>query len=123
MKPISEVNVTPIVFEVGPLSESHLKEFRFATQTEFANHFPPTYPTVFRKAEFDFLDRFEVDMRLLLHVDQEYIYLVPLQLGDPLTVTTRVGEVKERRGMYFVTLHTDFVSRGEAKVRSNTTLL
>ena len=123
MKPITEVNVEPITFEAGPLTEVHLKEFREATSTEFTPGFPPTYATVFRKAEFDFLDRFKVDMRLLLHVDQEYIYLVALRIGDTLNITTSVGEIRERRGMHFVTLHTDFVCKGEAKIRSNTTFV
>lgn len=123
MKPISEIDKTPISFQAAPLSEKHLEEFRQATRTQFSPGFPPTFPTCFRKAEFDFLERFEVDMRLLLHVDQEYHYIKPLKVGDVLTITTSVGDVKERKGMYFVTLTTDFVSGKDAKIKSNTTFV
>lgn len=62
-------------------------------------------------------------MRALLHLDQEYEYLSPLCAGDHLTVTTRVGEIKERRGMQFVVLHTDIQCGAEKKIISNTTFV
>lgn len=62
-------------------------------------------------------------MRELLHVDQEYEYLAPLKTGDPLKVSTRIGEIKERRGMYFVTLHTDVFGGEDKKIVSNTTFV
>lgn len=123
VKPISEVNREPISFNAGPLTDEHREAFRQATLTKYSLGFPPTYATSFRKAEFDFLDRFEVDMRSLLHMDQEYIYLKPLDVGDTVTITTRVGEIRERRGMIFVTLYTDLICKGETKIRSNTTFV
>jgi hypothetical protein len=115
--------LSPITFSLGPLSEEKVSAFRKATSTAHTRAIPPTFPTCFRKAEFDWLDLIKVDMRTLLHTEQEYEYLVPLQVGDTLTVTTSVESCRERRGMTFFVLLSE-VSDGKAvKVRSHTTFV
>lgn len=100
-----------------------VERFRHATRTQYSQGVPPSFATRFRKAEFEFLDRFEVDMRELLHVDQEYEYFVPLTVGDALEVTTQIADMKDRRGMYFVVLRTDIVSNQVKKIASHTTFV
>lgn len=123
MKKREEIDLSPVTFTVPALSEAQIQAFRNATRTEHAALVPLTFPTCFRKAEFDFLERFEVDMRDLLHVDQEYVYHSPFQVGDVLTVSTKVGDAKERRGMLFVKLYTDISQGSQLRITSNTSFV
>jgi acyl dehydratase len=70
-----------------------------------------------------------LDLRRLLHGEQEFEYLKPIHAGDQLTATTRVTKVFEKAGsrggtMKFVVLETEFVNqRGDAVLRSRATLI
>lgn len=115
--------LAPITFELPPLSDAVVTAFRKATRTEYAQSIPPTFPTCFRKAEFDWLDRIQVDMRTLLHTEQEYEYLVPLTIGDKLSVTTSVESCRERRGMTFIVLLSQAFRGDIEMIRSHTTFV
>lgn len=120
MKPIEQIQFEPISFSLSPITEKQVSDFRNATGTRFTSGVPVTFPTMFRKAEFQFLDLCEVDMRQLLHVDQEYEYVSPVEVGDVLDVSTKIESVRERRGMYFFTLKTEISAGKKMKVISIT---
>lgn len=115
--------LSPITFELPPLTTEAVGAFRKATHTQYAVGIPPTFPTCFRKAEFDWLDRIQVDMRTLLHTEQEYEYLKPLQNGDKLSVTTAVESCRERRGMTFIVLLSQVFKGDSEMIRSHTTFV
>lgn len=97
----------PIVFRADPVTRQQIDKFAQATCSEHFSDSPLTLPTVLRAAEFKWLDRLQVDMRELLHTDQEYEYIEALQEGDVPTVYTRISERRERRGMVFVVLESE----------------
>jgi acyl dehydratase len=71
----------------------------------------------------------QLDLRRLLHGEQEFEYLKPIFAGDVLTATTRIADVFEKTGsrggtMKFVVLESDFVNqKGERVLRSRSTLI
>lgn len=107
-------------FQSAPLTAEEISAFRQATRTENGKGLPLTFPTRYRRAEFQWLDEMKVDMRSLLHTEQAYQYHAELKVGDVLTVETRRTQCRERRGMMFVTLETDIRSGGELKISSET---
>ncbi|NBX92323.1 MAG: hypothetical protein EB078_05135 [Proteobacteria bacterium] len=104
-----------IQFQAEPLTKEDIKEFSSST---LSNHslFPLTFPTRYRNGEFELLIELKIDMRNLLHTEQEYVYHEPFKLGDVPLVTTRLKEHKERRRMQFVTAETEVICGGRKKI-------
>ncbi len=73
--------------------------------------------------------RLDLDLRRLLHGEQEFEYLKPIRAGDVLTATTRVANVFEKAGtrggtMKFAVLETEFKNqKGDLVMRSRSTLI
>lgn len=107
-------------YDFPPLTQGEVDAFRMATHTQSLSTIPLTLATKYRKAEFRWLSEMGVDMRRLLHTDQEYEYREPLKVGDSLKVITTRTDVRERRGLLFVTLETDLLCSGVTKVHSKT---
>ncbi len=116
-------NLKPIEFALDALTSEDVSNFAAATHSQFFQSIPPSFATRFRKAEFEWLNQLKVDMRTLLHVEQEYEYLSALFLGIPLNVSSRISEWKERRSMTFVTIETNISQTNEVKIKSSTTFL
>ncbi len=57
---------------------------------------PATYLTTCRKGEFEFFDQLGIPLARLLHVDQEYAYVNPIQGGDRLHYQTRLASAVEK---------------------------
>lgn len=116
-----------ILYEPPVINENSLSKFRIATGTQFTKKFPLTFPTVFRKPEFDWLDRLEVDMRELLHTDQQYFYFSALELGEKLQIKTWVSSFKERKlkdsTLYIVGLTSEMNVEGVKKIEAITTFV
>lgn len=110
-------DLTPIKFTADTLTEQRLKQFDSAVRAQYSNVAAPTYPTTFRKGEFEFLDRLRVNLRNLLHTEQDYEYFSTFQLGDVPEVETRLTSTKERRGMVFVSLSTEVKVKSQIRVR------
>lgn len=101
-----------------------VEKFRLATGTRHVTGMPPTFITLFRHAEYEWLNRLDVDMRHLLHAEQEYEYLRPLSVGDEPLVRTRLLEFRERRRpteiMRFMKFESEMKVRGETILISRT---
>lgn len=107
-------------FTTSPVTAEEISQFRQATRAENGTGAPLTFPTRYRKAEFQWLDEMKVDMHSLLHTEQIYYYEGLLVPGDIPQVRTKRTICKERRGMLFVTLETTLSCNGQTKVRSET---
>jgi len=116
-------NLPPIEMEMETLTQSTIDNFARATFSEHYQTLPPSLATRFRKAEFEWLERMKVDMRTLLHVEQEYEYLIPLVAGDKVVISSQIVQWKERKSMTFVTIVTTISSAQTVKIKSNTTFL
>lgn len=108
----------PIVVEAEPITADSIRKFAEATLSVHATACPATFPTVFRSAEFKWLSVLGIDMRNLLHTDQEYEYFSDWKVGDLPVITTAMEEFRERRGLLFVSLETVITCSGEKRVRA-----
>ena len=110
------VAAEPITLQLEPITRAQIESFARATRSEHYSDTPATYPTVFRWTEFRWLERLKLDLKGLLHTEQEYEYLQPLKQGDAPFVSTRLAEHRERRGMVFIDLESDVKVDGRTVV-------
>lgn len=76
---------------------------------------PPTYPIAFMvQAMSGGMDTFlelGLNFMTLVHGEQEFEYVRPIQVGETLTLTGRIGDIYEKTGssgtLDFVTLETE----------------
>lgn len=65
----------------------------------------------------DLMDQLEIDMKKLLHGEQEYEYFAPVYAGDTIHAETKVTDVKAKRnGMAIYTLETVYRNQNDEKV-------
>ncbi|MBN6185540.1 MaoC family dehydratase N-terminal domain-containing protein [Aneurinibacillus sp. BA2021] len=81
----------------------------------------PTFPEVidmWSGPSFeDLMEQLEIDMKKLLHGEQEYEYFAPICAGDTIHAETKVTDVKSKRnGMAIYTLETVYRNQNEEKV-------
>ena len=110
----------PIVFTAETITEAQVRAFHEAVGSTETKEIPSTFATRYRKAEFEWLDKVDAELKGLLHTDQTFEILVPLKIGDTPEVSTSVLEAKNRRSMRFFTLLTEVRCQGVLKVRSTT---
>ena len=96
-------------FEV---TEGRLRAFCQSVGAEYRESAPPTFMTVFRDGEFELFDRMGIQLKTVLHADQEYRYENLILPGDQLefqAVMTKAFEKKSSKGsvMRFLTFETE----------------
>lgn len=111
-----------IEFQAGPITTKDIELFSSATLSTHSS-FPLTFPTSYRKAEFEFLIELNINMRNLLHTEQAYTYYSPLLVGDSPLAVSQLKENKERKGMRFITIETQLICNGEKRVTSESTFV
>lgn len=109
-------DLTPIKFTAATITKDRVELFKSAVRLQYTEGIPPTYATTFRKGEFAFLDRFHVNLKNLLHTDQQYEYITPFCLDDIPEVTTEFVSTKERRGMIFVSIKSQVKVKDQIRV-------
>lgn len=109
-----------ITYEWEAVSTDRMRALAKATASDHVRGVPPTYPTIYRWGEFEWLKRNGVDLRNLLHTDQEYEYLAPLVVGEKPKVTTVLKGMRARAGMTFITLESVVESGGRPAVKNYT---
>ncbi len=101
--------------------------FRVATCSQYGKGIPLTYCTLFRHGEYAWLEKLGIEVRELLHGEQEYEFKEPLQVSKPLTVLTKLASIKERKtaqtSLAFVVLSSDVLCEGKVAVVSKTTFV
>ncbi|MBI4405202.1 MAG: MaoC family dehydratase N-terminal domain-containing protein, partial [Deltaproteobacteria bacterium] len=81
----------------GPVTEERVNDFLDATGSEYVTGVPPTFQTLFRHAEYEWLDRLKIDVRGLIHGEQDYEYLQAFEPGRSFLVRTELVGMKERQ--------------------------
>lgn len=72
------------------------------------------------------LDELGVDLRRVLHAEQQFEYFSPLRVGDVVTVERKVAEIYEKKGgeMEFIVIESGFFdAAGERKALSRQIVL
>lgn len=84
-------------------------------ETDFASAtmVPPTFLKVIEGeggSSRRILDELAVDLRRVLHAEQQFEYYAPLRVGDSVTVERKVAEIYEKKGgeMEFIVIETSF---------------
>lgn len=106
-----------IEMTLEPVTEAQIASFRHAVRS-VSPSLPPTFLTRFREPEFRWLEKLKVDLRGLLHTDQEYAYVAPLAVGDVPLVSAKLVRFRERQGTTFITVETTLTCDGATKATS-----
>ncbi len=74
-----------------------------AEAADFADRpIPPTYlfclPMLESENPFAILETLEVDLARVLHGEQHFVYRAPVYVGDALTYTPTLADVREKKG-------------------------
>jgi hypothetical protein len=88
---------------------------------------PPTFPTVFAfwggMSMEDLLRDVGVEIRNVLHSEQEYSYLAPIHIGDTVTGQATVANIYQKAGMDFMEIVTEYRNQNEKPVLTDRALL
>ena len=125
---ISEYPIGSVIsVNVAPIGSDRMRRFRDATRSTHSPDFLPSLPTIFREAEFQWLDRLSIDWHQLLHAEQNYEYLSLVPCDRPLTMTTLLANVRVRKlssgSMLFVELETEIKSEDTRLVIARTSFV
>ena len=107
---------------MGPFTEvvdvARVARFQISVEDSNIQDVPPTFLTVFRKPEFDLFQSLGVELKRVLHAEQEYRFERPLKIGEELTYQCRLANVLEKKGaqsfLSFLVIETEFFSGHEA---------
>jgi len=102
--------------QAGPfeeeISQQRIARFCSAIGVQQTQVAPPTFLTLFRKGEFELLQRLGIPLSRVLHAEQEYWYESSVQAGDRIKFQTSITQVLEKHGstffMQFITMETTF---------------
>ena len=117
-KPVPSSLHPPLKEQIGVCSETHqekitaerINAFCRAVGFPVSTVAPPTFLTVFRRGEFDLLQKLGLSLSSALHADQRYEYIEPIQPDDLIQFENQVSQVLEKnstkQNMQFLTLET-----------------
>lgn len=89
----------------------------------------PTFFTIFRHGEFELLSKLQVELKQVLHAEQEYEFFTPLKAGEKVRFQTRLADVLEKKSkdvyLHFLIFETDFQNSedGARLARARSTIL
>jgi len=118
-----EVDSAPIIAKEDVITAQWIQNFKHAVRSGAIEAIPLTFATVFRKADFTWLERLKVDFRKLLHTDQEYQYIEPLEFNSGPEVETSIVEYRARKGLLFVRLESKVFQKGNLKIVSHSSFI
>lgn len=108
------------------LSEIEMKDFAVCVKATVGNtvHTPissaaiPTVFTIFRAGEFELIDSLGIQLKQVLHAEQEYKVEALLSPGEELQYSTTLTNVMEKKGkgtkLAFLVFQTDFIRTKDA---------
>lgn len=92
------------------LDESRLSAFARSVSVSPSQDAPPTFMTVFRRGEFELLEKMGIPLSKVLHGEQEYTYENPIRAGDTIEFESQLSSVFEKKGgsgtMHFLVFDT-----------------
>jgi hypothetical protein len=82
----------------GRLDRVAVEAFGRSVSWEIPGEVPPSFLTRFREGEFELLVRLGVELRQVLHAEQEYRWLAPLKADAQLDYRARLADVLSKGG-------------------------
>jgi hypothetical protein len=87
----------------------------------------PTFQTIFREGEFQLLEDMKLELKDVLHGEQEYEWLHSIPVGANLTYRTQLKQVTEKKGkgsnLFFFLFETEVENEGTLHVRCLSTII
>lgn len=80
------------------LDRAAIEAFGKSVSWEIPDEVPPSFLTRFRQGEFELLSRLGVELRQVLHAEQEYRWLAPLVADSQLDYRARLADVLSKGG-------------------------
>jgi len=108
------------------LSEVDMKDFAACikstvgntSHSQISSAVIPTVFTVFRAGEFEIVAGMGIELKQILHAEQEYQIMAPLLPGEEIRFKTTLTNVMEKKGkgtkLAFLVLQTDFVRSSDS---------
>ncbi len=109
-----------VTYEWEAVSEERMAALKAATRSDHVHGMPPTFATIYRWGEFEWLKKLGVDLRNLLHTEQEFEYLAPLVPGERPKISTQLKSQRARAGMTFLVLESSIECAGKVAVLTTT---
>lgn len=109
----------PIKFQVG---FEKLREFLIATKADlekFSEFVSPTFPVVYQNvllADVLFDKELKLNLRKLVHGEQEFNYLKPVKVGDTIETKGKISKIFSKGKHDFVVFHTESFNQLQEKV-------
>lgn len=103
------------------LSEKEMMDFAacvkatvgVTSHSEISSVAIPTLLTIFREGEFEIMNELGIQLRQVLHAEQNYEMIEPIGPSEPIRFTTRLDSVVEKKNktgrMAFMAFETEFV--------------
>ena len=113
---VEQGKVTELALAIGDLKEEYLN----------GEAVPPTFPTVidFWGGGSSSSDLLDLNMKKVLHGEQEYEYLGDIKPGDEISVSGEVEKAYTKAKMNFFVVRKDFVNQhGETVLISRSTII
>ena len=113
---VEQGKVNELALAIGDLKEDYLNGERV----------PPTFPTVidFWGGGSSSSDVLNLNMKKVLHGEQEYEYLGEIKQGDEISVSGEIEKAYTKAKMNFFVVRKDFVNqRGETVLISRSTVI
>lgn len=109
----------PISYQIG---YEKLKEFLIATKADrekFSEIVPPTFPVVYQHvllSEVLFDPELNLNLKKLVHGEQEFNYFKPVRVGDTITSKGKIAKIFQKGAHDFVVFHTESENQLQEKV-------
>lgn len=114
-----EKEYAPITYQIG---YEKLKEFLIATKADrekFSEIVPPTFPVVYQHvllAEVLFDPDLNLNLKKLVHGEQEFKYYKAVRVGDTITSKGKIAKIFQKGPHDFVVFHTESENQLQEKV-------
>lgn len=109
----------PISYQVG---YEKLKEFLIATKADrekYSEITPPTFPVVYQHvllSEVLFDGELKLNLKKLVHGEQEFNYFKPVRVGDTVTSKGKIAKIFQKGPHDFVVFYTESYNQLQEKV-------
>lgn len=114
-----EKNLIETVGEAITISRlNKLKEATFSKHLDAARYI---YPTIYRHNEFSWLNRLGIGLKNILHIEQEFQYILPQPEDEIPVIKTKLLNFKERSNFNIIMLETEIITNGTINTISRTT--
>ncbi len=118
---MEDFDKTPIESVGEALQPFRLKELKEATLSTNLDAAKYILPTIYRHNEFAWLKRLGIELKRILHIEQEYEYFSFQSEGENPIIRTKIVSLKERSTFTIIVFESEIITNGKTNIISKTT--